>query len=395
LIEVRSAWDERPEGRVSTGHDSNGSAPQAPPILDVRDVTHSFGDVVALDRVSISARQGEFLTILGQSGSGKTTLLRIISGLETPTRVGRLAIAGQDVTKVSAADRNCTTVFQHYALFPHMSVGENVGYGLKVRGIAADERRQRAQEALALVRLADKYNRRVHQLSGGERQRVALARALVTRPAILLLDEPLGALDEKLRLDMQVELLDLHKKLGMTFVYITHSQEEALTMSDRVVLMRGGHIVQEGQPRVLFDRPASRFVADFMGVENIFEGDLAAAEDGQAVVSVGSHRMAGAWCGHQPPCVGQKAIIGVRAERVRLDANGGAAAFGINRIPCRPASTIYKGKYLDQSLETDFGTVKARIWDSDIDLSRIEGLWWAERDCMVMPGMESPEETGG
>jgi len=377
---------------VSTGRESNGSVP-APPILDVSNVTHRFDDVVALDRVSICAQQGEFLTILGQSGSGKTTLLRIISGLETPTEVERLAIAGQDVTDVSAADRNCTTVFQHYALFPHMSVGENVAYGLKVRGIAADERRRRAQEALALVRLADKYDRRVHQLSGGERQRVALARALVTRPAILLLDEPLGALDEKLRLDMQVELLDLHKKLGMTFVYITHSQEEALTMSDRVVLMRGGHIVQEGLPRALFDRPANRFVADFMGVENIFEGDLAATQDGQAVVSVGSHQLAGAWCGQQPPSVGQKAIVGIRAERVRLDANGSAAASGTNRIPCRPASTIYKGKYLDQSLETDFGTVKARIWDSDIDLSQIDGLWWAERDCMVMPG--SPEETGG
>ncbi|MEM7021762.1 MAG: ABC transporter ATP-binding protein [Pseudomonadota bacterium] len=369
------------------------TSPQAPLILDVRNVTHRFGDVTALDRVSISAQQGEFLTILGQSGSGKTTLLRIISGLETPTQVERLAIAGHDVTKVSAADRNCTTVFQHYALFPHMSVGENVGYGLKVRGVAAPERDQRAGDALALVRLADKFDRRVHQLSGGERQRVALARALVTRPAILLLDEPLGALDEKLRLDMQVELLDLHNKLGMTFVYITHSQEEALTMSDRVILMRGGHIVQEGKPRALFDRPANRFVADFMGVENIFEGDLAQARDGQAVVSVGDHTLAGAWCGQQPPNVGQKAIIGIRAERVRLDANGDAGS-GVNRIPCRPASTIYKGKYLDQSLETDFGTVKARIWDSNVDVSRIDGLWWAERDCMVMPSM-GPGETGG
>src|SRR5262245_30423287 len=187
--------DEGPGEQVSTGRQTTDSAP---PILEVRSVTHRFGEVVALDCVSVTACQGEFLTILGQSGSGKTTLLRIISGLEKPTQVERLAIAGQDVTSISAADRNCTTVFQHYALFPHMSVGENVEYGLKVRGVEAASRRQRARDALALVRLADKDARRVHQLSGGERQRVALARALVTRPAILLLDEPLGALDEKL-----------------------------------------------------------------------------------------------------------------------------------------------------------------------------------------------------
>jgi spermidine/putrescine transport system ATP-binding protein len=379
---------------VSRGRQTNGSAP-TPPILEVRGVTHRFGEVVALDRVSITARQGEFLTILGQSGSGKTTLLRIISGLEKPTQVERLAIAGQDVTSISAADRNCTTVFQHYALFPHMSVGENVEYGLKVRGVEAASRRQRARDALALVRLADKDARRVHQLSGGERQRVALARALVTRPAILLLDEPLGALDEKLRLDMQVELLDLHKKLGMTFVYITHSQEEALTMSDRVILMRSGQIVQEGEPRALFDRPASRFVADFMGVENIFEGDLARAQGDRAAVSVGDHTLAGTWCGEQPPAVGQKAFVGIRAERIHLEVNGAAQSEGGNRIPCRPANTIYKGKYLDQSLETDFGMIKARIWDSDVDLSRIDGLWWAERDCMIMPSMDSHGQTGG
>jgi ABC-type Fe3+/spermidine/putrescine transport system ATPase subunit len=193
-------------------------------MLEVLDVTHRYGEVIALDNVTVTAAPGEFLTILGESGSGKTTLLRIISGLEKPSTIRALKIAGEDVAALSAAARNCTTVFQHYALFPHMSVGENVEYGLKVRGVAPAERTRRAREALALVRLQDKYDRRVHQLSGGERQRVALARALVTRPAILLLDEPLGALDEKLRLDMQVELVGLHKQLGMTFVYITHSQ---------------------------------------------------------------------------------------------------------------------------------------------------------------------------
>jgi spermidine/putrescine transport system ATP-binding protein len=356
-------------------------------ILEMVGVTHRFADVTALDDVAISARQGEFLTILGESGSGKTTLLRIISGLETPTRIERLTIAGQDVTQVPAADRNCTTVFQHYALFPHMSVGENVEYGLKVRGVALEDRRRRAAEALELVRLGDKYGRRVHQLSGGERQRVALARALVTRPAILLLDEPLGALDEKLRLEMQVELLELHNQLGMTFVYITHSQEEALTMSDRVILMRRGRIVQAAPPRELFDRPASRFVADFMGVENIIEATLATIDGEHAVVRVGNQEIGGTWCGRSAAVPGTTVFVGLRAERIRF---GGAAVESApvrttNQLACRPGTTIYKGKYLDQSFETEVGTIKARIWDSSIDLARIASLSWAASDCMVMP----------
>ncbi len=362
-----------------------GQAPQAaaPPILEMVGVTHKFADVTALDDIAISARQGEFLTILGESGSGKTTLLRIISGLETPTRIERLTIAGQDVTGVPAADRNCTTVFQHYALFPHMSVGENVEYGLKVRGVPVAERRARAAEALGLVRLGDKYARRVHQLSGGERQRVALARALVTRPALLLLDEPLGALDEKLRLDMQVELLELHRKLGMTFVYITHSQEEALTMSDRVILMRRGQIAQAGPPRALFDRPASRFVADFMGVENILEGSLAGLDGERATVAVGGEQVTGTWCGGAAARPGALVFVGLRAERIRF---GGPPVAGAgNQLACRPGTTIYKGKYLDQSFETAVGTIKARIWDSSIDLERIGSLSWTPGDCMVMP----------
>jgi ABC-type Fe3+/spermidine/putrescine transport system ATPase subunit len=249
-------------------------SPAAPLMLEIVDVTHRYGEVVALEGVTVVARQGEFLTILGESGSGKTTLLRIISGLERPTVASAVRIGGLDVSELGASDRDCTTVFQHYALFPHMSVRENVEYGLKVRGVAPDERRQRAIEALELLRLAHTAERRIHQLSGGERQRVALARAFVTRPAILLLDEPLGALDEKLRLDMQEELIAIQRNLGITFVYITHSQEEALTMSDRVLLMRSGKVAQEGPPTELFDRPNSAFVGRFMGVENIFEGSI-------------------------------------------------------------------------------------------------------------------------
>ena len=347
-------------------------------------VTHRYDDIVALDDVSVSARAGEFLTILGESGSGKTTLLRIISGLEVPTRIGALRIAGVEVSGTHASARNCTTVFQHYALFPHMTVAENVGYGLKVRGVATVEREHRVREMLALVRLTDKYDRRIHQLSGGERQRVALARAIVTRPAILLLDEPLGALDEKLRLDMQVELLELHRQLGLTFVYITHSQEEALTMSDRVVLMRRGRIAQEGPPRGLFDRPASRFVAEFMGVENILTGRFEGLQAGRAVARVGEVAIRGLWCGGAAPPAGTSIAVGIRAERVRFDPSS-APPQTANTLSAEPAGAIYKGKYLDQTVVTPIGAMKGRIWDGAAEVTSPARIWWHEEDCMVMP----------
>ena len=360
------------------------AAAGADQILQVEHATHHFGDVVALDDVSITARRGEFLTLLGESGSGKTTLLRIVAGLEHPTRIARIAIDGEDVSAIPASRRNCTTVFQHYALFPHMSVGQNVEYGLRVRGIDKDQRRERAEDTLALVRLLDKYGRRVHQLSGGERQRVALARALVTEPAILLLDEPLGALDEKLRVDMQVELLDLHEKLGLTFIYVTHSQEEALTMSDRIILMRSGRIVQEGPPTDLFDRPATRFVADFMGVENLFEGTIESVQNGTASVRIGGHLISGAWSGAGPAEKGAPACIAVRAERVRLTPHdAGIDERGVNTLPCTSGATIYKGKYLDQTLDTDIGPIKARIWDRGVDVTDLAALWWRESECAI------------
>ena len=365
-----------------TERENAGGTERRIPILELRNVTHRFGNVVAVDDVSIAAEQGEFLTILGESGSGKTTLLRVISGLETPSELGALRIAGEDVSNTPASERNCTTVFQHYALFPHMSVGENVEYGLRVRGVVPSEREHRAREALDLVRLGDKYERRVHQLSGGERQRVALARALVTRPAIVLLDEPLGALDEKLRVDMQVELLELHRQLGMTFVYITHSQEEALTMSDRVILMRRGRIVQEGAPSDLFDRPASRFVAYFMGVENLLEGSLEEAAGGVAAARIGDHHVRGRWGGSEPPRPGQPVCACVRAERIRIAATDGKEP---NRIACRAGATIYKGRYLDQRLDTDVGSLNARIWDRDLDMRSVTHVWWPEEDCVVVP----------
>jgi len=355
------------------------------PILEVVNATHRYGEVTALDDVSITARRGEFLTLLGESGSGKTTLLRIIAGLERPSAIRRIMIDGVDATMLPANKRNTTTVFQHYALFPHMSIGENIEYGLRVRGISKEERRKRAEHALDLVRLPGLYDRRVHQVSGGQRQRVALARALVTEPAILLLDEPLGALDEKLRIDMQVELKELHERLGLTFIYVTHSQEEALTMSDRILLMRLGRIVQEGPPTEIFDRPVSRFVAEFMNVENLLEGMIESASGGEALVRIGGHQLRGPWTGRGAPEPGAKACVAVRAERIMFGkpVEGGGEA--VNLVPCRSGSTIYKGKYVDQTLETDIGPVKARVWDRGISLEHIENLWWRAGDCAVMP----------
>jgi spermidine/putrescine transport system ATP-binding protein len=355
------------------------------PILELRNVVHKYGDVTAVDDVSIIARQGEFLTLLGESGSGKTTLLRVISGLETPTSIGEIRINGEDVALTPASDRNCTTVFQHYALFPHMSVGENVEYGLRVRRVRPVERRRRAIEALELVRLADKYERRVHQLSGGERQRISLARALVTEPSILLLDEPLGALDEKLRLGMQVELLELHKKLGMTFIYVTHSQEEALTMSDRVILMRNGKIVQEGPPQALFGLPNSRFVADFMGVENLFDGELESVSGDMAIAKVGAHRFRGRCRDLGGRSVGERVTLAIRAERVQFSNENVPAEGEHNQLDCRAGTMIYKGKYLDQTVETDIGDFKARIWDSNFEISRYTHLWWRADDGIIIP----------
>jgi ABC-type Fe3+/spermidine/putrescine transport system ATPase subunit len=352
-------------------------------MLEVLNATLYYGSIRALEDVSVSAGEGEFLTILGESGSGKTTLLKIISGLEQPTRIDALRIGGQDVLPLGAADRNCTTVFQHYALFPHMSVRENVEYGLKVRGVGAQERKAEALKSLEMVRLAHKSERRITQLSGGERQRVALARAFITRPAILLLDEPLGALDEKLRVDMQEELIAIQRNLGITFIYITHSQEEALTMSDRILLMRNGRVAQEGTPTDLFDRPNSGFAARFMGVDNVIEGEIVAIERDVVRLERGGVVFSGRWSGAARPVVGEKAVLGVRAERVKLDP--GQQLPEQNLLQGKVHSHVYKGKYLDVTFETDIGHIKSRIWDAEQAPAHVQRIGWAGAACTVMP----------
>jgi putative spermidine/putrescine transport system ATP-binding protein len=231
-----------------------------------------YGEVVAVDRVELSIETDEFFTLLGPSGSGKTTCLRMIAGFERPDE-GAVELEGRDVTDTPPFERDVNTVFQDYALFPHMSVGENVEYGLRIKKVPKDERRRRAAEALELVRLEGYEGRRTTQLSGGQRQRVALARALVNRPAVLLLDEPLGALDLKLRQQMQHELRTIQTEVGITFVYVTHDQEEALTMSDRLAVFNQGRIEQVGAPADVYEHPANEFVAGFVGVSNIVERD--------------------------------------------------------------------------------------------------------------------------
>ena len=253
----------------------------AVPAVHLRGISKVFGEVVAVAGVDLEILQGEFFSLLGPSGCGKTTCLRMIAGFEEPT-AGKILLLGQDVSRLPAYERDVNTVFQDYALFPHMTVAANVEYGLKVKRIRVQERRRRVREALRMMRLERLERRKPGELSGGQRQRVALARALVNQPRVLLLDEPLGALDLKLRQQMQIELKSIQERLGMTFIYVTHDQEEALTMSDRLAVLNQGRVEQVGSPAEVYERPATSFVAGFVGASNVLAGDAARAVTGQA-----------------------------------------------------------------------------------------------------------------
>ena len=298
------------------------------PAVHLQNVTKIFPagrgtrEVVAVDDLTIDIPEGEFFTMLGPSGCGKTTTLRMIAGFETPTR-GEIFIEGKPVSKTPPNKRPVNTVFQNYALFPHLTVGQNVAFGLRLKRVPKEEVRGRVREALEMVQLPDVEDRRPNQLSGGQQQRVALARALINEPAVLLLDEPLGALDLKLRKAVQLELKQLQSSLGITFIYVTHDQEEALTMSNRIAVIHGGVIQQCGTPREIYETPVNRFVADFIGETNFITGDVentgAGAENGGTFVrvKVGSYRLIGI-TGGGVVTAGQRVTLAIRPEKMNL-----------------------------------------------------------------------------
>ncbi len=325
--------------------------------VEIEGVTKRFGDVLAVDQLDLEIGDGEFFALLGPSGCGKTTTLRIIAGLEFPTE-GRLRIFGHDVGTLPPNKRPVNTVFQNYALFPHMSIADNVGFGLKMRKVERREIKSRVGEALELVQLADLGKRRPSQLSGGQQQRVALARALVNRPKVLLLDEPLGALDLKLRQGMQVELKILQREVGITFMFVTHDQEEALTMSDRVAILDEGRLLQVGSPEEVYERPANRFVADFIGRANLLEATVKSSR--QICLANGS--MVG--CATDHP-VGTKVALSLRPERADL------MALNDDAYPDAPPHTAgvdgvikrvtYAGNAVSYGVSVDWMTVEVRM----------------------------------
>ena len=292
------------------------------PDLFLEDLSKSFGPVHAVDSISVSVNHGEFFSLLGPSGCGKTTTLRLVAGFERPDG-GRIVLAGSDVTAQPPNQRKVNTVFQQYALFPHMTVEDNVAYGLKHNGVSKDSARTRVDTALDTVRMTSMRERFPRQLSGGQQQRVALARALINEPTVLLLDEPLAALDLKLRKAMQVELKSLQERVATTFVYVTHDQEEALTLSDRIAVMNEGKVLQEGTPSEIYERPTSRFVADFIGQTNFFEGVVEEVGDVVIVREKGGSLMRCAPVDIARP--GLSVVVSIRPERIVPSADRDAS----------------------------------------------------------------------
>lgn len=286
--------------------------------IELRDVVKQFGDVNAVDHVSLQIRDGEFFSMLGPSGCGKTTTLRMIAGFEYPSR-GEIMIHGRAMATIPPHQRPVNTVFQSYALFPHMSVAQNVAFGLEMKRLPKAEIGPRVQEALEMVRLAGFADRRPRQMSGGQQQRVALARALINHPEVLLLDEPLGALDQKLRKEMQLELKSLQHRVGITFIFVTHDQEEALTMSDRIAVMSHGKVLQVGTPTEIYERPTCKFVADFIGETNFIDGTVLEHGDNFATIET-SDGLKFRGVTPLPVKVGGQATLSIRPEKARLFA---------------------------------------------------------------------------
>ncbi len=326
--------------------------------VEMRDVTKAFGDMVAVDSISMAIKQKEFFAMLGPSGCGKTTSLRMIAGFERPTN-GQVLIDGKDVGTTPPFQRNVNTVFQSYALFPHMTVSQNVAFGLEMKGAPKNDIAQRVGRALELVRLPQLANRFPKQMSGGQQQRVALARALVNQPKVLLLDEPLGALDAKLRKEMQTELKTLQREVGITFIFVTHDQEEALTMSDRIAVFSKGKVLQVGTPLEIYERPNCRFVADFIGETNFLDGKVSEVNGEFATVLVNGERpFVGRVNGDVR--VGNPATISVRPEKMQLLEK---QPTGPNAYEVKVHSIGYVGS--DTRIMVDLGPTRVDVWEQN------------------------------
>ena len=350
----------------------------------MRSLTKRFDDVVAVDAIDLDIDDGEFFALLGPSGCGKTTTLRMIAGLEIPSG-GSLRIFGDEVGTLPANKRPVNTVFQNYALFPHMSVAENIGFGLKMQKVAKAEIGRRVDDAIELVRLGGMEQRRPAQLSGGQQQRVALARALVNRPKVLLLDEPLAALDLKLRQGMQLELKELQRDVGITFVFVTHDQEEALSMADRIGVMGEGRLLQTGTPEEIYDAPIDRFVADFIGRSNFLPGTVEAP--GRVCLANGT-RIA------VPPAPyevspGDHVAISLRPERVGL-AGIGEAPTGRPSIDGRVSTVTFLGNSIVYQVAFDWLTIQVRTENRPgverRDVGDDVSVWWRDDAVAVVPG---------
>jgi putative spermidine/putrescine transport system ATP-binding protein len=362
---------------VAMGTPSDGATSTSPAVR-LEAVRKLYGDVVAVADIDLDIASGEFFSMLGPSGSGKTTTLRMIAGFELPT-AGRVLLDGRDVSRLPPYDRDVNTVFQDYALFPHMTVADNVGYGLMIRKVRRDERRARVEEALRMVRLEGYGARKPGQLSGGQRQRVALARAIVNRPRVLLLDEPLGALDLKLRQQMQLELKAIQAQLGITFIYVTHDQDEALAMSDRIAIFDRGRIEQVGTPAEVYERPATAFVAGFVGTSNVLQGPVAAH------------------------VAGSPGTFTVRPEKIHLESAGGPVPAGSVAIEGVVRDVVYLGSDTRYLVALDLGgeleVIKQNVTTSSMEVLALKGqrvrLVWDRQHTLPIAIGEGPGGSPG
>jgi putrescine transport system ATP-binding protein len=363
------------------------------PLLRIESVAKSFGSFRAVDRLSLDIRVGEFFALLGPSGCGKTTLLRMLAGFETPDE-GRILLGGKDIAPVLPHERPVNMMFQNYALFPHLAVRDNIAFGLRRAGMARADIAARVAEMVALVKLEGMEKRKPDQLSGGQRQRVALARSLARRPQVLLLDEPLAALDKKLRESTQGELMELQRRLGTTFIIVTHDQEEAMTMADRIGVMDAGRLVQVATPRNLYEAPASRWIAEFVGDINLFNGQVMSREHSRVTVSTseaGSLTVSELW----PPVTKDVVSVAIRPEKVKLSRRAPASeeggSLGINRLEGVVADVNYLGGVTTYKVRLESGAVvrasMANTARLDVD-AYLAGqrvvAWFTADDCMVL-----------